>query len=90
MAALPYTARWVGLDGAPPPNENKWHLWWEDNDQTLCGLYIEEEGPITAMRLPSEMTTADRGNECGFCQILFRRVVYWRVENGESVEDLRG
>ena len=89
MAALPYSWQWVGLDGAPPPNTNKWHMYWDGNEQTLCGLYVEEEGPITAARFNNMMSKMDRQNTCPVCCEKFRRIVYWRIEHGESVEDLR-
>ena len=96
--ALPYTAQWVGVASASPPASEQWHLYWEGNDSVLCGIPLDGgENDIGALMTGKEMRAACLKTDsfaawnyqCDVCATQFRKVLYWKIEHGEYLEDMR-
>jgi hypothetical protein len=90
VSALPYSIQWVGLDDSP-----YWHLAWQQqpgiDERTLCEQHWDNDNPMTAMMTPGEMrlNKAEQRFICKQCSMIYRTVLYMRMQEGKSVEDLR-
>jgi len=100
--AAPYTIAWVGVWEAPPPHDNTWHLAWLTNDaegiedKTLCRLGASDRlDQLSSMMTAQEMrryqhgTSAGTYQQCAQCVRLYQTILYMRMEEGKSLEDLR-
>ena len=95
--ALPYSVQWVGIASASPPASERWHLYWKGEPSVLCGVHVEGDSDIgsvmTGKDMASSLTHTQKWaawtHQCGVCATQFRKIVYWKIEHGEYLEDMR-
>ena len=95
--ALPYSVQWVGIASASPPASERWHLHWGGEQNVLCGIRLGGDADIIAEMTGKEMRASQLHKQkyaawtfqCDVCATQFRKVLYWKIEHGEYLEEMR-